>query len=97
VAVKLLVLLYAHPEGQEALRDFEDQALVVLADFAESVERYMGPSILSGEGDPPAEVHLVTFASRERFDAYRADSRTAELARERDAAIARTVVLELRT
>ena len=43
--------------------------------------------------DRPFEVHLVSFPSQAMFDAYRADAELNALSHEREAAIAKSVVL----
>lgn len=95
--MRLLVLVYAHPGGEERLAAFERRALALVAEYATAVERWAGPLVLAGsEGDgPPAEVHLLTFADEQAFAAYRADPRAVALAAERDAAVRATTVIRL--
>jgi hypothetical protein len=45
-------------------------------------------------GDPPFEVHVVSFPDREAAESYAADPETVEVRRRRDGIIAWTEVLE---
>ena len=95
--MRLLVLLYAHPGDEARLADFERRGLALVGEYATAVERWEGPVLLAGAAgaEPPAEVHLLTFADEQAFAAYRADPRAVALAAERDACVRATTIIRL--
>ena len=93
--MRLLVLLYAHPGREAALRAFEDRALAVLKDYG-SVERHHSPAVLGAAPDVvPDEVHLLDFDDEGGFEHYRNDPRTQALIPERASSIRESIVLRL--
>jgi hypothetical protein len=93
--MRLLVLLYAHPGNEVALRVFEDRALAILRDYA-SVERHHSPTVLGDTTTPtPDEVHLLNFPDERAFENYRNDPRIQALLQERAAAVRDSVILRL--
>jgi uncharacterized protein (DUF1330 family) len=90
----LLVSLYVHPGREADFRRFEAAAARVMARHGGAIERVIRPVAAPGGPPPPHEIHVVTFPRREAFAAYRADPELAGLAALRQAAIARTEVVE---
>ncbi|MQA00809.1 MAG: DUF1330 domain-containing protein [Dehalococcoidia bacterium] len=104
--VLLVVLLYAYPGQEAALRAFETQALRILREHGGELLAAQSPrTVVGADLSAPTEVHVVTFPDEAalaayRADprlaalaAYRADPRLAALAAYRAAAIERTVVI----
>jgi uncharacterized protein (DUF1330 family) len=96
--VSLCVLLWARQGKESALRAYEDQVLGLLAEHGGRVLQ-RGSVIADGTGDDaqPAEVQFLEFPGEAALAAYMNDSRRLALAADRDAAIARTDVLRIRS
>lgn len=89
----LVVSLFIHPDREAEFRQFESEAARIMKRYGGQIERAIRP-IASAQLDVvPYEVHLVSFPSMERFDAYRGDAELAEFASLRQAAIARTEII----
>src|SRR5512132_339970 len=88
--LNLCDLLWAHDGQVEGLIAYEDRVLDLLDDHDASVV-FRGRA--SGEGDTPTEVQVLTFASHDAFDAYMQDERRLAMSAQREAAIARTLVI----
>ena len=89
----LLVVSLWIREGRVAeFEAYERKAARVMKRYGGMVERAV--RIESGNtSELPYEVHLVSFPSQPMFDAYRASAETKALSNERDAVIAKTVIL----
>lgn len=90
----LIVQLHVHPDhGQDYVR-FEASAERIMRSHGGRIERRIAISDDSrpGEDGLPTEVHIVTFPSRESFEAYTRDPDLEPLQEMRDRAIRRTVV-----
>jgi uncharacterized protein (DUF1330 family) len=72
---------------------YERKAARIMRRHGGAIERAIRVDAANAAADAPFEAHVVTFPDRARFDAYRADSELLALAAEREAAIAKTVVL----
>lgn len=72
---------------------YERKAARIMRRHGGAIERALRIDAASAAADAPFEVHIVSFPDRARFDAYRADPELLGLANEREAAIAKTVVL----
>ena len=89
MSVDLCVLLWPHRGQEEALIAYEDEVLALVPEHGGPVLQ----RVRSVDGDGgPFEMHLIRFPDQAAFDAYLADPRRAEMADQRDAAIARTEV-----
>lgn len=91
--VFLVVSLFIHPGREAEFRQFETEAARVMKRYGGQIERVIRPTIPAQSGVAPHEIHIVSFPSMERFDAYRGDADLAKLAALRQAAIARTEVI----
>jgi len=82
-------------EGQvAAFEAFERKVARIMRRHGGCIEHAIRPERTgSSDADLPFEVHVLRFADRAAFDAYRADPELVSLAKERAAAIARTTVL----
>ena len=89
MSLTLCVLLWAHPEAEDALIAHEDE---VLGFVTEHGGRVVQRARSAGFGGDPLEIQLLEFPSA-AVDAYMADGRRAMLTDERDRAIARTEVI----
>jgi antibiotic biosynthesis monooxygenase (ABM) superfamily enzyme len=91
-AVILVVYLFVRPERETAFREFKIEAARVMRGYGGRIDRVIRPIVPAGGAPLPHEIHIVSFPSMERFEAYREDRRLAELAPLRRSAIARTEV-----
>src|ERR1700679_83318 len=88
----LCCLLWAHPGQEAALITYENRVLALLPEHsAKLISRVRS----DGEDGHPLEVQLFEFPSRASLDSYLADERRAALAADRDAAIARTELINV--
>jgi uncharacterized protein (DUF1330 family) len=93
--ITLSVLLWARPGAEDRLVGYEDQVLRLVADHGGDV-LYRARSRSGSLGpDQPYEVHLIRFPSRAALERYRGDDRRAALGALREAAVARTEVVEV--
>lgn len=88
MSVTLCVLLWAYPGESEALIDYEDRVLELLADHGGQV--LQRARTIGGSDDEPVEIQLLAFSSESTFETFMNDPRRRNMARDRDAAIART-------
>lgn len=72
---------------------YERKAARIMRRHGGSIERAIRIDAAHTPSGAPFEVHIVSFPDRARFDAYRADRELIALAAEREAVIAKTVVL----
>jgi uncharacterized protein (DUF1330 family) len=76
-----------------AFEAYERKSARIMKRYGGFVERAVRPSGPDAEPDRPFEVHLVRFPSNEMFERYRTDAELKALSSEREAAIAKTLVL----
>ncbi len=89
--LSLRVTLWALPGSQAALTAYEDTVLALLPGHGGRVlVRDVAPTSDAG----PAETQVIEFADRAGLDAFLSDPRRLALAAERDAAVARTELIE---
>ncbi len=81
-------------QGQRAeFESFEAKAAEIMARHGGRIERRL--AMRDGAvGNPPDEVHLVTFPGREAYESYRSDPALVPLVEQRARAIQRTVIRE---
>ncbi|WP_425955668.1 hypothetical protein [Xylanimonas sp. McL0601] len=92
----LCVLLWPLPGQDDALTAYEDAVLALLPDHgARLVSRVRRTASDGPAGDGPLEVQVIELPSGEALAAYMADPRRTALAVDRDAAIARTQILDV--
>ena len=87
-----IVSLWIHPGQAAAFEAFERDAVRIMVchgGLIDSAVR-MDPG---GSGDPPFEVHVVSFPDRAAADSYASDPETLKLSGRRAEIIARTEVL----
>ena len=89
----LVVSLFIHAGREVEFRQFETEAARIMKRYGGQIERVIRPTVSAQSGGAPYEVHLVSFPSMERFEAYRGDVDLAKLVPLRQAAIARTEVI----
>jgi uncharacterized protein (DUF1330 family) len=92
VSLNLCVLLWANPGAEAALVHYEDTVLELLGDHGARVLQRVRSDGADGR---PLEVHVLEFPSQAALDGYMGDERRTALASEREAAIARTEVLQV--
>lgn len=85
--------LFIHPGREVEFRHFETAAAHVMKKYGGKIERVIRPTVSPSTNTLPYEIHVITFPSMERFEAYRTDADLAQLAPLRQAAIARTEVI----
>ena len=91
-AVVLVVCLFIQPGREVAFRKFETEAARVMQRYGGRIDRVIRPTVPAGEDPLPHEIHIVSFPSLKRFEAYREDQDLVKLASLRQSAIARTEV-----
>ena len=93
MTIRLCVLLWASLDREASLHTYEDTVLALLADHDGRVISRDRVSRQSA-GDP-SEVQIIEFADEAAMNTYMTDPRRTALHVERDAAIAKTQVLNL--
>ena len=91
-AVVLVVCLFIRPGRNVAFREFETEAARIMQRYGGLIDRVIRPTVSTGGNVLPHEIHIVSFPSLERFEAYQQDQHLAELTSLRQYAIARTEV-----
>jgi uncharacterized protein (DUF1330 family) len=91
-AVELHVSLWAHVGNERALTEYENRVLALLADHDANLVARVSP-LPTDVADLPTEIHIIRFATQAAFDAYMVDPRRAAMSAERDAAVARTLIV----
>ena len=93
-AIYVLVSLWVR-EGQESgFESYERKVSRIMARHGGAIERVIRRSSrASDQVDEPFEVHVLRFASREQYDAFRSDPDRGALAAERAGLITRTEVM----
>jgi hypothetical protein len=92
-----VVTLWIRPGQEGAFETFEREAASIMArhggriDQAVRLTRPERGEADAGVGEPPFELHIVSFPDQAAFAAYDADSATIALRSRRDLIIARTV------
>ena len=91
--VILVVSLFIHPGRESEFRQFETEASRIMQKYGGRIERVIRSTASAQPSFSPYEIHIVSFPSLERFEAYRGDPDLAQLASLRQSAIARTEVI----
>jgi antibiotic biosynthesis monooxygenase (ABM) superfamily enzyme len=89
----LVVSLFIHAGREAEFRQFETEAARIMKKYEGRIERVIRPTTPAPSDAVPYEIHIVSFPSLERFEAYRGDADLTGLAPLRQAAIARTEVI----
>ena len=89
----LVASLWVRGGRVAAFEAYERKAAQIMRRHGGAIERAIRIDAPNAAGDVPFEVHIVSFPDHARFDAYRADPELLGLANEREAAVAKTVVL----
>ena len=93
MSLTLCTLLWARPGAEDGLIAYEDRVLRLVPEHGGRVlQRARG----SGTAGQPLEVQILEFPSAQALDAYMTDDRRRSLAGERDKAISKTEVIEVR-
>jgi antibiotic biosynthesis monooxygenase (ABM) superfamily enzyme len=92
-SVVLVVSLFIHPGREAEFHQFETEAAHIMGKYGGRIERVIRPIVSVQPESSPYEVHIVSFPSIERFEAYRGDSGLVRLAPLRQSAIARTEII----
>ena len=88
-----VVSLWIHPGQEAAFEAFEREAVRIMGRHGGRIDSAVRIAA-AGAGDPPFEVHVVSFPDRAAADSYASDPETVELRRRRAEIISRTEVLE---
>ena len=91
--IVVVVSLFIHPGQEIRFRQYETEAVRIMRRYGGQVERVIRPLVAAPAVPLPHEIHIISFPSIERFEAYRADTDLAELAPLRQSAIARTEIM----
>ncbi len=91
MAVVLSVLLWARPDGEQLLFDYENQVLSFL-------DRHQGRLVsrVRAIGDGPSEIQLLEFATEQALVDFQNDPDRIALSAMRDQAIERTEVIRVK-
>ena len=92
MSLTLCCLLWATPGQESALTGYEDRVLAFLPDHGATLVSRVRSDGTSGH---PLEVQLFEFPSQASLDSYLSDPRRAALSGDRDAAIARTELMDV--
>ena len=91
-AIVVVVCLFVRPGQETTFRRFEMEAARVMRRYGGRIDRVIRPTDSSRSDVLPREIHVVSFPSLERFEAYRGDRELADLAPLRETAIHRTEI-----
>jgi uncharacterized protein (DUF1330 family) len=86
----LVASLFIHPGREVEFHQFETAAARIMKRYGARIEHVIRPLATMQPTSAPYEIHIVSFPSMKRFEAYRADSDLAKLAPLRQSAVART-------
>ena len=90
----IVVRLWVHSGREAEFEAYERKVARIMARYGGVIERAIRTSrALDGGSDEPFEVHVLKFASRDRYDAYRDDAERRALGDERARLIAKTDTL----
>ena len=90
----VLVRLWIRPGLETEFEAYERKVSRIMARYGGVIERAIRTSQASDDGsDEPFEVHVLTFPSRELYDAYRNDAERRSLSGERAGIITNTDIL----
>jgi uncharacterized protein (DUF1330 family) len=89
----VLASLFIHPGREVEFRQFETEAARIMKKYGGQIEHVIRPTASGSGGTLPYEIHVVTFPSREQFEAYRTDPDLTTFAALRQIAISRTDVI----
>jgi uncharacterized protein (DUF1330 family) len=92
MSLKLCCMLWALPGQEGALIEYENRVLALLPDHGATL---LGRMRSDGADGHPLEVQLFEFPSQESLDAYLTDRRRTALAADRDAAVAKTELMNV--
>ena len=92
-----LILIFVHPGKLDVLRQYERHAARLMERHGGKFERVFRPQTqtISGveNGEVPDEIHLLSFATPDGFQAFRADPDLNPFNALRDEAVRRAIVL----
>lgn len=91
--IVLVASLFVHPGREVEFRQFETEAARIMRKYGGCIEQVIRPYASEPPGSSPHEIHVVSFPSLERFEAYRKDEDLAKCAPLRQSAIARTEII----
>ncbi|MBD2756787.1 DUF1330 domain-containing protein [Spirosoma validum] len=90
-------ILFVKPGREDVFHSFEDQVLPLLQQHhGELIYRVRPPksSVVATTFGNPYEIHLVSFRSREDFEAYRDDPQRLQYVPLKDQSIERVMLIE---
>lgn len=83
--IHVLIMIHVGPGGLDALRRYESKVVPIIREHGGKIISAFKPL-----NNPPDEIHLIEFSSREALAQYQQDGRVVELKSEREKAIAKT-------
>ena len=93
MSLSLCVLLWARPGAGAALIAYEDRVLELVPEHGGRVLQRVRSD---GADEQPLEIQLLEFPATAALNAYMTDERRLSLADDRDRAIARTQVIDVK-
>jgi putative intracellular protease/amidase len=89
----VLAMLWAGEGGRSALHDYERRLRPLVEEHGGALEVILQPEGSDGwDGDPPDEIHVLSFGDHASWNAFRTDPRRSDLEVHRAAAVGRTIV-----
>src|SRR5215471_11058574 len=92
--LQIVVRLWIRRGLEAEFEAYERKVSRIMARYGGVIERAIRTSGAANDrSDEPFEVHLLSFPSRERYDAYRDDPERLSLSGEREAIIVKTDII----
>ena len=95
--VYLTQLVYVRPGHEKTFEAFEDVVLPLLSKYQGELVLRLRPereSFIAGTGEPPYEVHIVSFESEEDLARYSNDEERQRSLPMKEASVSRTVLIK---
>jgi len=90
-------LIYIQKDREAVFHDFEDRVLPLLERHGGKLIYRVRPdekSVITCEGEPPYELHLVAFKDRRGFETYRDDPDRTKYMQLKNESVARVLLIE---
>lgn len=83
-------LIYVNPGKEPVFNEFEDRAIPLMKEYSGRLIQRVRPrseDFVAGEDIKPYEIHVVSFESEERFQAFLKDDRRLQIKHLKDDAV----------
>lgn len=95
--IYLTQLLFVVPGREQTFLQFEEVALAVMKKYGGSLLQRIRPpreAFIEGEGEPPYEIHVVTFPTQDALDAFLRDEDRRAILHLKEQSIRSALVLQ---